>query len=87
MQNYKIPTEYREKGKGVSRIKYFKRIYFLINWLSILHSPFDEYNDFRHFHLIIIAELFRGRSLLRNSTLIRVLLTDNFTIDVILRIF
>ena len=52
-----------------SRIEYFKRINFFIR-LSILHIPFDEYNNFRHFHLTIIAELFRGRSLLRNSTLI-----------------
>ena len=31
---------------------------------------FDEYNNFRHFHLTIIAELFKERPLLRNSTLI-----------------
>ena len=30
---------------------------------------FDEYKNFRHFHLTIIAELFRLRSLLRNSKL------------------
>ena len=41
-----------------------------ISNVPILHIPFDEYNNFRHFHLAIIAELFRGRSLLRNSTLI-----------------
>ena len=46
---------------------------FSFNWLSILHIPFDEfdeYNNFRHFHLNIIAELFIGISLLRNLTLI-----------------
>ena len=32
------------------------------NWLSILHIPFDEYNNFRHFHSTIIAELSRARS-------------------------
>ena len=56
-----------EKVLGVSRIRYFKRINFF-NWLSIQHIPFDEYNNFRHFHLTIIAELFRGRSLPRNAT-------------------
>ena len=59
--------------------------------LSIQHIPFDEYSNFRHFHLTIIAALFRERSLLRNSTLITshltVLQTNNFTIDVLLRIF
>ena len=30
----------------------------LFNWLSILHIPFDEYNDFRHFYLTINIELF-----------------------------
>ena len=49
----------------VSRIEYFKCINFF-DWLSIQHIPFDEYNNFEHFHLTIIAELFRGRSLLRN---------------------
>ena len=64
----KIPTEYREKG-----IMYFKDWIFqtniFFNWLSILHIPFDKCNDFRHFYLTIIAELFR-RPLLRNLTLI-----------------
>ena len=31
---------------------------------------FNEYNNFRHFHLTTIAELFRERSLLGNLTLI-----------------
>ena len=63
----KIPTEYREKG--IIGFKNISNVYFF-NWLSILHIPFDEYNNFRHFHLTIIAELLWGRSLLKNSTVI-----------------
>ena len=85
----KIPTEYREKGIRSLKNQIFQTYSFF--WLSILHIPFDEYNSFRHFHLTIIAELFRGRALLKTSALITshltVLLTNNFTTDVILRIF
>ena len=42
-------TEYRGKGKGISRIKYFKWIDFFA-WLSIQGIPFDQYNNFKHFH-------------------------------------
>ena len=63
----KYQLNIEKKVKRVSRIKYFKRIIFL-NCLSILLILFDEYNNFRHFDLTIIAELFRGRFLLRNST-------------------
>ena len=63
---YQLNAE--KKLYGVSSIKYFKRINFF-NQLSILHTACHEYISFRYFHLIIIAELFRGRSLLRNSTL------------------
>ena len=70
-------------------MKYFKRIKFFY-LLSILHIPFDEYNNFRHFNLTANAEGFRGRSLLRNSTSIISHLTllqrNNFTIEVLLRI-
>ena len=38
--------------------------------LSTQHIPFDQYNNFKHFHETIIAELLRRRHLLRNSTLI-----------------
>ena len=38
--------------------------------MSIQHIPFDKYDNFRHFHLTIIAELLREKSLQRNSTLI-----------------
>ena len=64
----KYQLNIEKKVKGVSIIKYFKRMNFF-NWLSILHIPFDKYNNFRHFHLTVITELFRERSLLRNSTL------------------
>ena len=80
----KYQLNIEKKVYGVSRIKYFKRIN-LFNWPSILHIPFDEYKNFRHFHLTIIGELFKGRSMLRNLTLITshltVLQTNNFTID------
>ena len=58
-----------KKVYGASTIKYFERTNFF-NGMSILHILFDEFNNFRHFHLTIIAELSRRRSLLRNSTLI-----------------
>ena len=71
----KVPTEYREKG-----IRCFKNLifqaYHFFQLTSILHIPFDEYNNLRYFHLTIIARLFRGRSMQRNSTL----LTSNVTV-------
>ena len=79
-----------KKVQGVSRIKHLKRINFF-NWLPILNILFVEHNNFRHFYLTLIAELFRGRSLLKNSTLITshltVLWTNNFTASVLLKIF
>ena len=66
----KITTEYREKGIRRFKNLIFQMYQFFFYLLSIQHIPFDEYNNFRHFHLTIIVELFRGRSLLRNSTLI-----------------
>ena len=50
----KYQLNIEKKVSGVSRIKYFKRIIFF-NLLSILQIPFDEYNNFRYFHLTIIA--------------------------------
>ena len=47
---------------NISNVSFFYHYY----WLSILNISFDEHNNFRYFHLTIIAELFRGRSLLRN---------------------
>ena len=68
----KIPVEYREKD---IRSKYLKYINFFDS-LSIQDLPFDEYSNSKHFHLTIITESLRGRSLLKNSKLI----TLHFTV-------
>ena len=80
MYNYEIPTEYREKGIKVFQELNISNMSIFFYCLSILHIPFDKYNNFGHFHLNIIAELSRGRSLLKNSTLVTLHLL-NFTFN------
>ena len=38
--------------------------------LSIQHISFDEYNNFRHFHSTVIAEMFRGRLITLHLTVL-----------------
>ena len=73
-----VITDYRDYPVLDIAITYtgiFSRKFSVALHASLTHIPSDEYYDFRHFYLTIIAELFIGRSPLRNSTLITSYLT------------
>ena len=67
--------------KNLIALAYYYYYYFLSRQI-LKNTDINRYrySNFRHFYSTIIAELFRGISLLRNSTLITSHLTNNLII-------